>query len=114
VIKRDGSRVPYRRDNIVRGVRHACYKLDISDEQIERLVDRVEEDMHRDHEREITSERIGWYVAVQLRQLNQIAYVRFMSVFRKFTDVGEFADEIQDVTDRAAAEAPDQQTLFEA
>lgn len=113
VIKREGNRVPYRRDNIVRGVRLACYKLDIDDAQIEQLVDRVEEEMHRHHERDITSEQIGRYVAAQLRQLNQIAYVRFMSVFRKFTDIGEFADEIQDVKVRAAAEAPNQQTLFE-
>ncbi len=113
VIKRDGRKVPYRRDNIVRGVQHACYKLDIDDAQIEQLVDRVESDIYRDHERHITSEQIGWYTAAELRQLNPIAYVRFMSVFRKFSDVAEFADEINDVTVRAAAEAPDQQTLFE-
>jgi transcriptional repressor NrdR len=113
VIKRDGARAPYRRDNIIRGVQHACYKLDIDDGQIERLVDRVEEDLHRNHEREVTSEQIGQYVAAQLRQLNHIAYVRFMSVFRKFADVAEFVEEIRDVTERAATESPDQQTLFE-
>jgi transcriptional repressor NrdR len=113
VTKRDGGRVPYRRDNIVRGVQHACYKLDIDDAQIERLVDRVEEDLHRNHEREVNSEQIGQYVAAQLRHLNHIAYVRFMSVFRKFADVAEFVEEINDVTERAAVESPDQQTLFE-
>ena len=113
VTKRDGGRAPYRRDNIVRGVQHACYKLDIDDAQIERLVDRVEEDLHRNHEREVTSEQIGEYVAAQLRHLNHIAYVRFMSVFRKFADVAEFVEEINDVTERAAVESPDQQTLFE-
>ena len=106
--------LPYRRDNIVRGVRLACYKLDVDDEQIEQLVDCVEEDMQRNHERDIRSEQIGWYVAAQLRQLDQIAYVRFMSVFRKFSDVSEFVDEINDVTVRAAAESPDQATLFES
>ncbi|MHC4093303.1 MAG: transcriptional regulator NrdR [Planctomycetota bacterium] len=113
VVKRDGSRVPYRRDNIVRGVRHACYKLPIEDEHIERLVDCVEEDMQREHERGVTSEQIGRYVAGRLRQLNHIAYVRFMSVFRKFADVAEFVDEINDVTQWAAAEAPNQQSLFD-
>ena len=113
VTKRDGARAPYRRDNIIRGVQHACYKLDIDDAQIERLVDRVEEDLHRNHEREVSSEQIGQYVAAQLRQLNHIAYVRFMSVFRKFADVAEFVEEIKDVTERAATESPDQQTLFE-
>ena len=113
VVKRDGSRVPYRRDNIVRGVRHACYKLPIEDGEIERLVDRVEEDLQREHERQATSEQIGRQVAAQLRQLNHIAYVRFMSVFRKFADVAEFVEEINDVTERAATESPDQQSLFD-
>jgi transcriptional repressor NrdR len=113
VIKRDGTRAPYRRDNIIRGVRSACYKLDIADEDIERLADRVEEDMYANHEREVASQQIGCYVAAQLRQLNHIAYVRFMSVFRKFNDVAEFVDEIHEVTERAAVESPDQQTLFE-
>lgn len=114
VIKRDEARVPFRRDNIVRGVRHACYKLPITDEAIERLVDCVEEDIHRHHEREVTSEQIGRYVAGQLRQLNHIAYVRFMSVFQNFADVAEFIEEINDVTERAATEAPNQPTLFES
>ncbi len=113
VIKRDGSRAPYRRDNIVRGVRHACYKLPIEDGEIERLADHVEEDMQREHERAVTSEQIGQYVVAHLRGLNHIAYVRFMSVFRKFADVAEFVEEIDDVTERAAAEAPNQQTLFD-
>ena len=69
--------------------------------------------MQRNHEREVTSEQIGRYVADQLRALNHIAYVRFMSVFRKFADVAEFVDEIKDVTERAAQESPDQQSLFE-
>ncbi|MCP4249626.1 MAG: transcriptional repressor NrdR [bacterium] len=114
VVKRDGRRVPYRRDNIVRGVRHACYKLPIEEDAIERLVDCVEEDMQREHERSVSSEEIGRYVAVHLRQVNHIAYVRFMSVFRKFADVAEFVDEINDVTERAAVESPDQQTLFDS
>jgi len=114
VLKRDGSRVPYRRDNILRGVRHACYKLPVTDEELERLVDRVEEDLQREHEREVTSEQIGCCVAAHLRRLNHIAYVRFMSVFRKFADVAEFVEEINQVTEQAAAELPNQQNLFDS
>ena len=114
VTKRDGRRAPFRRDNIVRGVRHACYKLPIEDEDIEQLADRVEEDIHSNHERGVTSEQIGRYVAAHLRQLNHIAYVRFMSVFESYNDVAEFIDEINDVTERAAAEVPGQPTLFES
>lgn len=114
VVKNNGGRVPYRRDKILRGVQHACYKLDIADETLEQLVDHVEGDIYRDHEREVTSQQIGHCVATRLRQLNPIAYVRFMSVFRKFRDVAEFVDEIDEVTVRAGNESPDQQTLFES
>lgn len=114
VVKRNGQRVPYQREKIVRGAQHACYKLPIEDDDVERMADRVETEIQRNHERQITSEQIGWYVAAQLRKLNHIAYVRFMSVFRKFGDVAEFIAEINDVTERAAAEAPNQQNLFEA
>jgi transcriptional repressor NrdR len=112
VIKRDRSRVPYRRDKITAGVRQACYKLDIGDDQIESLVDQVEGDLFREHEREVTSEQIGELVARRLRRLNQVAYVRFMSVYKNFNDVTEFAVEIQNVQIHAATDSPNQQTLF--
>ena len=112
VIKKDHSRVPYRRDKIVAGVHHACYKLPITDEQVDELVDQVESDLFRDYDREVTSLEIGNYVARRLRELNQVAYVRFMSVYREFNEVSEFAEEIQTVKELAAAEAPNQQSLF--
>jgi transcriptional repressor NrdR len=113
VIKNDGTRVPYRREKILAGVEHACYKLPLEAEQREELVDVVEGDIFRDHDREVTSAEIGEYVARRLRKLNHIAYVRFMSVYRKFKDVDEFIDEIRDVKARAATESPAQQTFFE-
>ncbi len=63
VIKTDGSRVPYRREKILAGVEHACYKLPIDTSRREELVDAVEGDIFRDHDREVTSEKIGEYVA---------------------------------------------------
>ena len=113
VVKNDGSRVPYRREKILIGVERACYKLPIEPEQMEELVDVVEGDIFRDHDREVTSVQIGEYVTRHLRKLNHIAYVRFMSVYRKFKDVDEFIDEIRDVKERAATESPAQQTFFE-
>ncbi len=113
VIKAGGQRVPYNRDNIFNGMARACYKLDISDEQLQTIVDEIEEDLFANHDREVSTEQIGLYVGDHLRRLNQVAYVRFMSVFRKFKDVAEFTDEINDVTVRAAAESPDQNTLFD-
>lgn len=113
VIKRDESRVPYDRQKIIHGVRHACYKLPITDEQIEQLVGDVEEDIFQRHDREVSSQEIGEYLIRRLRDLNTVAYVRFMSVYRQYKDVAEFIDEIQNVKDLAAASIPDQQSLFE-
>ncbi len=114
VVKLDGQRVPYQRDNILSGVEHACYKLGVSEEELQRLVDGVEEDLFSAHDREVSSEQIGAYVGARLRQLNQVAYVRFMSVHRKFHSIDEFVDEIRDVRERHALESPEQQSLFES
>lgn len=114
VVKKDESRVPFRRDKIVAGVRHACYKLPITEDQIEDLVDQVEGDLFRTYDREVDTEQIGLLVATRLRALHQVAYVRFMSVYRAFRDVAEFAEEIQQVRERAISESPDQQSLFDS
>ncbi|MDX9975469.1 MAG: transcriptional regulator NrdR [FCB group bacterium] len=112
VIKKDRSRVPYRRDKITAGIYNACYKLPVLEEQVEELVDGIEGELFRDFDREVTSKEIGTYVARRLRDLNQVAYVRFMSVYREINDVNEFADEIRSVQEHAATASPDQQTLF--
>ena len=114
VVKRSGQRTPYNRDKILRGVERACYKLPITDAQMTELVDRVEEELFQHHEREVSTEQIGLYVGQYLRRLNQVAYVRFMSVYRKFNNVDEFVDEIRDVQVRSAQDTPDQRSLFES
>ena len=114
VVKRDGRRVPYQRDKILHGVELACVKLEISDDQIQSLVDQVEESLFQNHEREALTDDIGRYVGMHLRRLNPVAYVRFMSVHRKFGSVEEFIEEVRDVRKRVATESPDQKTLFEA
>ncbi|MBI4717730.1 MAG: transcriptional repressor NrdR [Planctomycetes bacterium] len=113
VLKASGQRVPYERDKILAGVERACNKLNVTEEQLQQLVDRVEEEIFNGHEREVSTEDIGRYVGQQLRRLSQVAYVRFMSVHRKFQTVDEFVDEISDVRRRVALEDPAQQTLFE-
>jgi transcriptional repressor NrdR len=112
VIKRDKSRVPYRRDKIENGIRHACYKVDINDAEIAQVVDGIEEELFREHDRDVASSEIGQIVSKHLRKLNAVAYVRFMSVYRKYNDVTEFVEEIQDVKARAASDLPEQQSLF--
>lgn len=111
-IKTNQQRVPYEREKILHGAERACYKLDISEDQLQQLVDRVEEDLFANHDREVTTEQIGQYVGLQLRRLNQVAYVRFMSVHRKYATIDEFIEEIRDVRVRAAQDNPSQKSLF--
>ena len=113
VVKRDGSRVSYDRQKIIRGLRFACYKLPIDDGAIDRMVDDVEGDVFHNHDREVSSAEIGEYLIRRLRELNTVAYVRFMSVYRQYHDVAEFVEEIQNVKDLAATQIPDQGDLFE-
>jgi transcriptional repressor NrdR len=113
VIKSNGQRVPYNRDNVLRGVERACSKLDVSSEQLVQLVDKIECDLFSNHDREVKTGQIGRYVGRHLRRLHPVAYVRFMSVYRKFSTVDEFVDEISEVRARAAHDNPAQQSLFE-
>ncbi len=112
VTKADGSRVPYQREKVLAGVEHACYKLPISETAIHHAVDQVEGEIVQNNDRGVTSEQIGAYVGRALRSLNQVAYVRFMSVHRKFAGVEEFVEVIRDVREHVARETPSQQTLF--
>ena len=112
MIKTGGHRVPYNRDNILSGVDRACTKLEITEDQLQQLVDRVEEDIFANHDREIGSEDIGRYVGNHLRRLHPVAYVRFMSVHRKYNSVDEFIEEITSVREQVAQDNPQQQSLF--
>jgi len=114
VVKADGHRVPYDRDKILAGLTRACTKLGVADEKLQELVDRVEADIFAHHDREVKTEDIGRYVGKRLRRLNPVAYVRFMSVHRKYSTVDAFIEEIRDVRERRAQENPSQQSLFEA
>lgn len=114
VIKADGHRVPYNRENILAGVVRACTKLSVAEEKIQELVDRVEADIFASHDREVKTEDIGRYVGKRLRRLNAVAYVRFMSVHKKYASVDAFIEEIRDVRERRALESPTQQSLFES
>lgn len=113
VIKRDGSRVPYDRSSIQKGIVAAAYKRPISSVQIEQVVDEVEEYVVSTFEKEVSSQTIGEKIAEVLRRVDKVAYVRFASVYRQFEDVGEFINEVQDVIERSASDIPGQQDLFE-
>jgi transcriptional repressor NrdR len=94
VIKKDKSRVPYDRDKIIGGVQKACYKRPVSAEQVQLVADRTEEDIFKRFDKEVTSAFIGECVMRHLRDVDQVAYIRFASVYRQFRDAGELIDEV--------------------
>ncbi|MCO6436937.1 MAG: transcriptional repressor NrdR [Phycisphaerae bacterium] len=112
VVKSNGQRLPYRREEILQSLQYACFKLDVPEEQLDAIADRVEEDLFSYHDREVDAEQIGRYVGQHLRRVNQVAYVRFASVHRNFRTVEEFIDEIRDVQEQVKQDDPSQQPLF--
>ena len=95
VVKKDESRVPYERSKIESGVLRACHKRPISSAQIEKLIDEVENTIFNSGETEVKSSRIGELVMQKLKRLDQVAYVRFVSVYREFKDARTFMDELE-------------------
>lgn len=100
VIKKDQSREPFDRTKILRGLEKACYKRPVSQEQLEQLVHRIEEEVYRQYDREVPSRIIGELVMKYLKDLDQVAYVRFASVYREFKDVSDFVEEVQPMLGR--------------
>ena len=94
VVKRDNRREPFDAAKIKSGVIHACEKLPVSMQQIDSIVSRIEQTVYNTMEGEISSQRIGDMVIAELKQLNDVAYVRFAAVYRKFTDLGSFMEEL--------------------
>ncbi len=99
VVKKDGRREAFDSRKIKAGILHACDKLPVSMQQIDAIVTRVEQKAYTSMEGEISSEKIGDMVMAELKTLNDVAYVRFAAVYRKFTDVGTFMDELQKLVD---------------
>jgi transcriptional repressor NrdR len=94
VVKKDSSRVPYDRDKIIAGLQKACYKRPVSAEQIQQTADKVEEDVFRNFDKEVSSAFIGESVMKHLRVVDKVAYIRFASVYRQFEDAGELIEEV--------------------
>lgn len=92
VVKKDGRREPFDRSKIVIGILKACEKRPVSIEQIEDLVDRTEKSINVSMEKEVSSETVGSMVMEELKELDEVAYVRFASVYRQFKDIDEFMD----------------------
>jgi transcriptional repressor NrdR len=95
VVKKDGRREPFNRDKIVTGIRMACQKRPISMTQIEEFVDSLEFYFQELGKKEIDSPEVGERVISKLREWDEVAYVRFASVYRQFKDINEFMNELE-------------------
>lgn len=102
VIKRDGRREPFDRTKIIVGMKKACEKRPISIDTIERAVDRIEQSFQEKGEKEIPSERIGERVMEELHEMDEVAYVRFASVYRQFKDATDFLTEASKLMKRSS------------
>ena len=94
VIKRNGSKEPFDREKLRAGLAKACAKQRVTEEQIELMVDEIEAELRDRRRHEVTSRRLGDMVLIRLRRLDMVAYLRFASVYRQYTDVDQFRSEL--------------------
>ena len=97
VVKKDGNREGFQRQKLIAGLLTASEKRPVSIQQLEAISDRIEAELQERPEREMTTEEIGARLMQELKQLDQIAYVRFASVYRQFRDVGQFKREVDEL-----------------
>ena len=95
VIKKDNNREPYDREKLTAGIVRSCHKRPVSSEQITKMIDEIEKQIFSMEEREIPSVTIGELVMKKLKMVDEVAYVRFASVYREFKDVNTFMDELK-------------------
>ncbi len=105
VIKKDGSRVAFDRDKILKGMLVACHKRPVSIEELESIADEIEKFVYDSGRREIETEELGELVMEALRRVDQVAYVRFASVYRQFEDVGQFKEIVNILGRRTRSES---------
>lgn len=99
VIKRNRSREVYDRQKLLNSMLRACDKRTVSYEQLDDAVSRIEQQLLSTYDREVTSERIGDLTMQELKNIDDVAYVRFASVYRQFSDVNTFMEELKDMLD---------------
>ena len=97
VIKKDGRRELFDRGKLLGGLKRACEKRPVGVEDLERIVDKVEQTLQECGDREIPTSKIGETVMKELHELDEVAYVRFASVYRQFKDINQFMDELKDI-----------------
>jgi len=105
VIKKDGSRVAYDRNKLLEGLHKACHKRPVSEETIQRIVREIEDEMVGRFDQEVPTSFLGERIMDKLREVDQVAYVRFASVYREFTHVKQFAETVEPML-REGGKAP--------
>lgn len=100
VIKKDNTREQYDRAKIESGILRACYKLPISTAEIQKTIDAIETEIFNQEEKEVATSRIGEIVMDKLKELHEVAYVRFASIYREFKDVNTFMSEIKKILEK--------------
>lgn len=111
VVKKDGSRVPFDRENILRGILAACGKRPVSETDKEAVVELVERHIRRDFDLEVPSHEIGLRVAQQLKDLDEISYIRYASEYRGFESLNDLVSEVSNLQS-LPKDDPGQQDLF--
>ena len=106
VVKKDNRREPYDRAKVVAGIKKACEKRPVSTETIEQIADRIEAAVAERGDKEVPSSFVGSAVMNELHGIDQVAYVRFASVYRSFKDIGEFMRELEELIQRRKEDAP--------
>ena len=101
IIKKDGRREPYSREKVRSGVRKACEKRPISEAAIEQIVDDAERELYARGESEIPASTVGELLMAALKNVDKVAYIRFASVYRSFTDVQSFQEELAQLLPKA-------------
>lgn len=94
VVKKDKTREEFDRSKLLKGLSHACEKRPVSTERLEKLVDDIENSLQNTLDREVTSTKIGELTMEQLKDIDEVAYVRFASVYRQFKDINTFLEEL--------------------
>ncbi len=110
VIKKDGRREPFDRKKLLSGILKACEKRPVPMDRVEGMVDEVERIIQRNYEKEVSSTAIGEFVMKELHDLDEVAYVRFASVYRQFKDINQFMKELSSLLKEG--QKPDEKNRF--
>ena len=102
VVKKDGRREHFDRQKLIGGLMKACEKRPVSMEKVEAVVDKVEKELQTSFDREVKAQAVGELVMDHLHKLDQVAYVRFASVYRQFKDINQFMRELKDLLNKKA------------